>query len=111
MPRSHPHTGLVWSYEPAVFFFISIRSKKIWLARETTLTQGNGLVNQVNPLGVVHTLTMTKTICTNTHSKIFGRIQNVTAVREVLCKDITISCPYYNLGIGPQTTCTVLCYL
>ena len=27
-------------------------------------------------------------------------MQNVTAVKEVLCKDIAISCPYYNLGIG-----------
>ena len=41
MPRSHPHTVLVWSREPAVFFFISIMSKKkLWLARETILTQG-----------------------------------------------------------------------
>ena len=35
----------------------------------------------------------------NIHSKIFGRMQNVTAVKEVLCKDIAILCPYYNLGI------------
>ena len=27
-------------------------------------------------------------------------MQNVTAVREVLCKDIAISRPYYNLGIS-----------
>ena len=38
---------------------------------------------------------MIKTICTTPTQR-----QNVTAVREVLCKDITISCPYYNLGIG-----------
>ena len=30
-------------------------------------------------------------------------MQNVTAVREVICKDIDVSCPYYNLGIGPRS--------
>ena len=29
-------------------------------------------------------------------------MQNVTAVKEVVCKDIAISCPYYNLGIRPK---------
>ena len=78
----------------------------------------NGLVNQVNPLGVVHTLTTSndQNNLQNTHSKIFGRMQNVTTVREVLCEDITISCPYYNLGIDPRSSSlftrlilTVLC--
>ena len=44
---------------------------------------------QVNPLGVAHTLTTRVTSnndqnnLQNIHSKIFGRMQNVTAVREV----------------------------
>ena len=72
MPRSHPHTGLVWSREPVVFFFISVRRKEkySWLVRLPSHKE-NGLVNQVNLLGVAHTLTTSndQNNLHNSHSK------------------------------------------
>ena len=46
------------SHEPAVFFFISVgrKEKYGWLVRLASHKE-NGLVNQVNLLGVAHTFT------------------------------------------------------
>ena len=90
----------------ASVFFISVRRKeKYGRLMRLPSHKENGLVNQVKPLGVVHTLTTRINNNLKHPLKIFSRVQNVTVVREVLCKDIAISCPYYNLGIGHAVQC------